>query len=432
MSIAKQTKPKKFPTLVYPKDALDNPQWNPDNYPLWTPPKDWSKVDTVTVAVRKEEAFAMLERANPANAGRLRKSWALQFTGSANDGNFSFMDNVEFDINGQLGNGEHRLRGISASNGIVLMNIAYGRNPANYYKYDYVYNRTGGNLVGIWAYDESGRKVALPKRDQDSVSAGASWCIYYWEVVSLEERLKITPTMRIDWVTKTPSILPNLKTIRNYFELAGMDKVAKQPCAESILLALLTLGSDVNLTKTREFIKGVILGEGDTWYTGSPVKVYREFLDNAKAAKGKGRVYNSYKFGQGLYALRMFLDGLDIDKGSKGYVLKYKPGKEKNVPRLSTGHEESVAWMRREMREEKRNKLILLLDQPTVNLTPVAKLTEGKFFSKMTVKGLAKLGIVTIADILAFNEVGLRAVLKAKSIDEVKDVLAALDLQLKR
>lgn len=423
---------KKFPNLTYPKDAAENPQWSPDTYALWTPPKDWSKVATEIVAVRREEAVAMLEHANPANVGRLRKSWALEFTAAANDGVFPLMDTAEFDSNGNLANGEHRLRGVAASNGIVLMQVAYGRNPQNYYKHDYVYKRTGGNIVGIWAFDEQGVKVPLPKRDADSVAAGASWCIYYWEIVALEERLKITPNMRIDFVTKHPAVLPNLKTIRNYAIEAGFTKTTEMPCAESILLALLTLGQDVNTTKTREFIKGVITGVGDNWYAGSPVKVFREFLDNAKAAKGKGRVYGSYKFGQGLYALRMFLDGQDIDKTAKGYTLKYKPGKEKNISRLSTGHEESVAWMRREMRNEKKNRLVTILIQPTPQLTPVEKLIEGKFFTKSTVKGLLKLGIATIADILTFNEVGLRAALKAKSIDEVKDVLAAIDLQLKR
>lgn len=433
MATAKLNPTQKYPTLSYPQDATENPQWNPDNYDLWTAPKDWSKVDTVTVAIRKEEALKMLERANPANAGRFRKSWALEFTAAANGGTFPLMDTAEFDINGNLANAEHRLRGIAASNGIVIMQVAYGRNPKNYYKHDYVYNRSGGNLVTIWAYDEQGTKTPLPKRDGDSVAAGASWCIYYWQPVSLEERLKITPKMRIDFVEDHPAILPNLKTIRNYAELAGITKSTQMPCAESIFIGLLTLGSDVNTPRTREFIKAVITMEGDNWYAGSPAKVYREFLDNAKAAKGKGRVYNSYKFGQGLYALRMFFDGNNIEKNSKGqYILKYKPGREKNVPRLSEGHEETVEYKRNEMREEKKNRLSTVLNAVTPQLTPVEKLLEGKFFTKTTVKGLTKLGIITIADILAFNEIGLLAVLKSKNVDEVKDILGALNLQLKR
>jgi hypothetical protein len=343
------------------------------------------------------------------------------------------MDTIEFDINGFLVNGEHRLRALSTSNAVVLLNVAYGRNPANYYKHDYNYGRTGGNLVSNWAYDESEAQIKLPKADGDSVSAAASLCIYYWAVVPLEHRLKITPTNRIKFITQNPQILPNLKTIRNYVDAAGITKKSEMPCAESILLALLTLGSDVNQAKAREFIKGVIMGEGELWYAGSPVQVYRKELDAGRHnAKGKGRVYNSYKYGMGLFALRQYLDGNDIEKTAKGYILRYKPGKEKSIARLSEEHEKSVAWMREQMREEKKNRLLVLLNPITPEITPISVLADGKFFGKTTMKGLTKLGIVTIADILAFSEVGLRMVLKSAAIDEVKTVLGALDLTLSK
>lgn len=438
MATAKQTKTLfKFPDKKYPNDAVQNSQWHPDNYAFWTAPKDWAEVRSETVAVSSVEALAMLERANPANAGRMRKSWITEFGATMNEGRFSLMDNIEFDGNGMLGNGEHRLRALAGSNAIVLLNVAYGRNPANYAKYDYNYKRSGGNIVTIWAYDEqTGKKTPLPKRDGDSISAGVSWCIYYWEIVALEERLKITPDMRIRWVTEHAAILTNLKTIRNYAADAGIMKDKDMPCAESILLALLTLGSEVNLAKTREFVKGVIQSEGTNWYAGSPVKVFREFLDNAKnakVAKGKGRVYNSYKFGQGLYALRQFLDDKSIEKtASNGYTLRYKPSKgEKGISRLSKAHEESCASTRREYRNEKRNRLILLLNPNSAELSSIDVLVEGKFFSKTTAKGLAKMGVVNISDIRAFNEVALRTVLKSKSIDEIKDVFGALELTLK-
>jgi len=422
MATAKQAKPRKFIDRVYPKEADLNPTLNPDNYPLWKAPKDWTEIAVGTFAVRREEALEMLLRRNPNNKVRFMPSWSKTLTGRMNAGDYNLMEIVEFDWLEFLGNGEHRLDALSNSNAIVLMTIGYGRNPDNFYKFDDNYKRSGGNIVGMHLKLEK-------KGDANLLSAAASWIIIYWSTVPLETRMKIEHVERINTVNNNPKMVQFLNRIRNYSEEGGV--VYPLPTTETILVALMTLGAEVNETKTNEFIKRLIQNDG--LRVGNPIKEYREFLVASKDSKGKNKVYQSFKIGQGLFAMREFFANGDkaLTPNGRGVYLHYKPNKEINVPRLSQEHEELFADERKKLTAHAKNRLLELCVKPTPALTEVTAL-EGKFFSKTTLKGLAKLGITTISEITMFPENGLLTVLKSKSIDEVKDVLGGLDLQLKK
>lgn len=317
----------KYPGLVYPEEAQTSPQFNPDNYPLWTEPKDWKTPATGIYAFTPKEFQLLIKRANPLNAIRTKQIWIDELRSRMNRGHWSLMDTIEFDWNGVLINGHHRGNAGAGSNAVILVQVSYGHSPENFHKYDDNFKRENATVIGLHLQLDG--KAA--KKDAAVISSALTWVTRYWdeEDQSLEARTAIYKEDRLNQSKKHPEMEALLANIRN---IAKANKVtAKQmPAPESILLALYTLGSDVSQSKTREFIRSVIVGTNLA--SDDPAYVYREFLRgpvSAGAGKGKFRVYTSFKVKKGLIALRYHLDGVKITR------LRDRDG----VPRLSEEHE---------------------------------------------------------------------------------------------
>jgi hypothetical protein len=322
MAVPKKAPAQKFPALTYPEDAFVNEQHNPDRFPLWSEPKDWKTSRTEIVSLTPEVAKKMLERGNPLNAIRTKQNWVTELRSRMNRGKWSLMDTIEFDWNGVLGNGHHRLEACAGGEAIILVQVSYGRNPNNFHKYDDNFKRGNDTVLGI-AHQLTGSKA---KADAAVLSGALTWTHRYWDddVQSLESRTAIYKEDRLEADAKYPELEELLANIRN---IAKHNK-SKLPTQESILLALFALGNEVNRTKTREFIRNVITGA--QLDTNDPAHVYREFLRDS-AAKGKGqRVYTSLKVEKGLLALKYHLDGIRITRLVS----------RKGIPRLSAEHTE--------------------------------------------------------------------------------------------
>jgi hypothetical protein len=335
MASNRKVLPPKFPHLVYPEEGRINPTYNPDNYPLLKLPSDLTKLTSGFYAITPEIAKQILAKhSNPANNIRTKERWRDELTGRMNDGEWSLMDTIEFDILGILTNGHHRLASCAASNAIILVNVVFGTSPENYYKYDDNLKREMAQIIS---------EHFNVRKDEGAVIAPATTHIYLYCIgASLESRRYINKKTRLEVVKATglnnklvttqpgqPEIITNLRSIRS---MAKTAKVTKLPVQESVLLTLYTLGCGINKTKTREFIKGVITGEMLT--TNNPAHLYREWL-RANASSATQRTYTSLKIVKGLVALRAYLDG--VTKLTRLYTPK------SGVPRLSVEHEQRFA-----------------------------------------------------------------------------------------
>lgn len=407
MAIAKQGFEPKFPLLRYPLDA-QFPSLNPDNKTLWKEPKDWKTVRSEIVAVTAREAKQMLEYGNPSNKVRRKQAQVNNIRGWIAEGIYALMDTVEFDWDGTLQNGHHRLEAISLSDGIVLLNVVYGVNPDNYSKYDDNYKRSAANILGIG--------LELEKGEADDIASAAKWTHLYWEGIPLESRQGVHGRKRIEDLIKKPEMIQHNTDFDTMVERAE----AELPCPKSILLSLLTLGCEIGNAKTltREFIKAVVTGE--MVKSGDPAFEFRGFLLRTKDTKKK-RVYGSIKLGLGLIALRAYIEGVNIEPMR---INSYNP--KKGVPRLSTQQDEFFALLAEEAKQRAKNKLLTKVNPTNKYSTP---LVDFDFFGKRTLKSLAKNQITTLGDLaLVNNEVMLRRMLPSKAFEEVVDFVGSMDL----
>jgi hypothetical protein len=325
----------KYPHLVYPEQGKTNAALNPDTYTLWKAPTTWKRIDTEVVAVTPEVAKKMWERANPKNAGRTKLSWADELTGRMDAGAWNLMDTIEFDDEGNLVNGHHRILAASKSKAVVLFRVVYGATTENYYKYDDNYKRSAENVISI--------HFGLTKQEAAVLAPATTHIYLYEEGGSLESREYINKEIRLKIVLANGAELSNLDKItingvkdnpemvtylRSIRAITKAAKIKKLPVVESVLLALYTLGSTVNKAQTRDFIKGVITG--DSLPADDARLVYRNWLFANADVKGKKRTYTSLKVEKGLAALRAFFDGDTTKLRSKKNV----------IPRLSPEHDE--------------------------------------------------------------------------------------------
>jgi len=397
----------KFPLLRYPLDA-QYPTLNPDNYPLWKEPKDFKNLRSEFVACTAKEALEMLKRANPANIVRRKEGQVNQIRGWINERIFGVQDTIEFDWNGVLQNGHHRLEAISKSDGIVLLHIVYGVNPENYSRYDDVYKRTAANILGIG--------LKLEKGEADDCAAASKWTTVYWDGTALESRQGVHGRKRIGYLKAKPDM------IEHNADLDALVKRTKAelPCPKSILLTLLTLGCEVanGKTLTRDFIKGVVTGETAL---GTPAREYREFLLRNKDTKKK-RVYTSLKLGLGLIALRAHLEGEENMEPLR--MNSYNP--KKGVPRLSAQQDSFFKELAEEARIRAKNNLLTKVNPTNRNSTP---LTDFGFFGKRVLKAFGKFNIHTLGDLaLVNNDVTLRKMVNKNDFDQVKDFVTSMEL----
>jgi hypothetical protein len=408
LATAKQQFSQKFPLLRYPLDA-QYPTLNPDNYDLWKEPKDFGIVRSEIVAVTAREAKQMLTHANPANVVRRKQSQVNNIRCWIGEGIYALMDTVEFDWDGTLQNGHHRLEAISLSDGIVLLNVVYGVNPENYTKYDDNYKRTASNILGIG--------LELAKGEADDIASASKWTVIYWSgTEALESRQGVHGRKRIEAIKAKPEIIQHNQDFDAMVERTEADL----PCPKSILLTLLTLGCEVANAKTitRDFIKDVVTGEG--LRSGDAAYEYRAFLLKTKDTKKK-RVYGSIKLALGLISLRAAIQGEKLDPLR---LNSYNP--KNGVPRLSAQQDIFFEELAEEARERAKNKLLTKLNTTNKWATPLA---DFDFFGKRTLTALAKNEVTTYGDLaLVNNDVMLRRMLKSIAFDEVKDFAMAMEL----
>lgn len=337
----------KYPGLVYPEESANNSLLNPDNYPLWEPPTDWKTPRTETVVLTPEVARLMYTRANPFNVIRNKKTWLSELRDRMNRRKWSWMSTIEFDWDGVMGDGHHRVGACAKSNAAIVVQVSYGHNPENYYKYDDNFKRDNATVVGL----HRELKGAGAKRDAAAISAALTWTHRYWddEVQSLESRTAIYKEDRLEQDRKYPKMQELLSNIRN---IAKANK-KKLVAPESILLALYALGCEVNESRTKAFIRNVIVGSNLDDI--DPAWVYREFLNDAakkvnSSSKGiKGRIYTSFKVEKGLTALRHYIDGNKITR---------LRAITKGIPRLCVEHEQLFEGIEREKAEKAVKKTL--------------------------------------------------------------------------
>jgi len=477
------------PELVYPTEALTNPQLDPDNFPLFKRPADPSKLEVkifrFTPEAIQKEVVPTFQDVTFQNL-RKKPSWETELAKTQREGKFNLMEIWEWDWNGKLLNAHHR-----ANAGIMdLIKFprkacfaaicAFGLNPENYKNYDYNQKREIWQLL-VHKYAQAPYNLFTDedKRNKSAAKTLGSttwWLRLYWDAKDLATREGMSKIDRIEnwgFEPKTEEITEmaedayhgviakeKFEAVYNNLQELRQIKTEKKPVAsETVFLTLYTLGKEVNPAKAKKFVTALMTGKIDMTDSTDPITVCYKWMDDNRDIPKKRRVYSSLRITVGLACMRVFFDGefngvtggipehknqcaFENDKDYKGLLLGGKRFRGvAGSPRLSP-EEDAIFQMEYDRFKEEERKW---KDAEA----SAAAVTEGEAFTarllaaettsieetvlpKTTQKLLTKAGVVTVGDILQYDEPGLNAILTSKAVNDVKDLLGSLKLPLKR
>lgn len=236
---------------------------------------------------------------------------------------------VEFDWNGRLFNGYHRMLAIILSGVTVTMFFRYGADPKDFVAVDKGKNRDGQDIIEIEAQSLG---ETITAQDAKLLASSILWIIQY-ECGRTTIPFKITSFVQRDFYRKRFSKKGEDYEIRDLLPLARK-AAAYNKVAESVLFGLLVLGMRVDgkKGKTEEFWKGV--STGATGNNPDDPRLY--FINKLKkmieeAAKYKMKIQRGAVYLLGLKCMRAYFDGEDIP------VNAHMPTK---IVRLSEEHQE--------------------------------------------------------------------------------------------
>jgi len=217
---------------------------------------------------------------------------------------------VEFDWNGRLGNGYHRMLAVILSGKTVTMYFRYGADPKDYVAYDKGKNRDGQDIFEIEA-QVLGEEITTA--DAKLMSAAMPWIVQY-ECGKSSIPFKITSFHQRDFYRKRFSEKKGEDfAIRALLPLAR--KAAKRlKVAESVVFSLIVLGyrTDNCITKTKDFWNGVATGAIPS--ANDPRLMFFNRIQNIReeAAKMKMKIQRGAVYQLGLKCMRAFFDGDEI------------------------------------------------------------------------------------------------------------------------
>src|SRR5271170_862336 len=225
----------------------------------WKQPTDWSVTRIEEVLVTPELAQYIYDNLGDFN----RKISAddpkvKEYADDMVNDRWAKVGVVEFNSNGRLGNGYHRMLAVILAGVPVTMFFRYGADPKDYVAFDKGKNRDGQDVFEIEA-KMLGEEITTA--DAKLMSSSMPWIIQY-ECGKASIPFKITSFHQREFYRKRFSKKTGEDyAIRTLLPLAR--KAAKKiKVAESVVFALIVLGhrTDGCIGKTKDFWNGVATG----------------------------------------------------------------------------------------------------------------------------------------------------------------------------
>jgi hypothetical protein len=276
---------------------------------------------------------------------------------------------VEFDWDGHLGNGYHRMLAVILAGVTVTMWFAYGKDPADYVGYDKGKNRDGKNVFEIEA-KLLGEKITTA--DAKLMSSALPWIIQY-ECGKASLPFRVTSFVQRDFYRRRLSVKKGEDfKIREQLPLAR--KAAKKiKVAESVVWALIVLGqrTDNKITATEQFWKGVATGANLP--DNDPRLMLINRLQNIRdEVKGLGiKIQRGVVYQLGLKCMRAYFDGEKIGNLTM----------PKKIVRLSSEHDEMFGEV--DFRNPEYPEAATFDDANVATMTELIEKHEGRGLKKV-------------------------------------------------
>ena len=282
--------------------------------PTWKVPTDWKTTRFEEVQVTPQLAQYIYDVLGDFNR-RISPTdpKVIELADDMKNGRWAKIGLVEFDWDGHLLNGYHRMLAIILSGVTVTMFFRYGADPKDYVAFDKGKNRDGQDIFEIEA-QVLGEDITAA--DAKLMSSAMLWIVQY-ECGKATIPFKITSFHQRDFYRKRFSE----KKKGEDFELRSWAlpltrKVAKAVhVAESVIFALIVLGYRTEGKKgaTKEFWNAVAT---DLGFTGEddPRRRFIKRIETmiAEAAKYKMKVQRGATYLLGLKCMRAYFDGETI------------------------------------------------------------------------------------------------------------------------
>jgi len=278
----------------------------------WKQPTDWKQDRFEKVEVTPEIALYIYDVLGDYNR-RIQPNdpKVVEYADDMTNGRWAKVGTVEFDWNGHLANGYHRMLAVILSGVTVTMYFHYGVDPKDYVAFDKGKNRGGKDTFEVEA-QQLGEEITTA--DANLMSAAMPWIVQY-ECGKATIPFRITSYHQRDFYRKRFSVKKGEDfATRALLPLAR--KAAKRiKVAESVVFSLIVLGyrTDGCIGKTKDFWNGVATGAGLT-STNDPRLMFINRIANIRdeAAKMKMKIQRGAVYLLGLKCMRAFFDGEEI------------------------------------------------------------------------------------------------------------------------
>ena len=278
----------------------------------WQRPASWKEDATEVVDVTPELAKFILDTYGQFNRP-VSKSTCLRYAGIMIRGEWNLQDTIEFNINGQLVNGYHRLYAVFLSGVTVKLRFRYGAAIQTFATYDVGKNRTGSDTIIIGA---NLIKEKVAPKDSRLMSSSVPWVVWY-ESGYEAQSYKLSNEFKEDFFVGRYSEGEGV----NHDDMEEGIKIARAAKRvlkgyDAIVLGLFILGANTPGKKgeNRTFWKGV--ASGANLADGNPALAFREKVRNLRddlREKG-GKLKQDPVFFLGLKCMRVAFDGGSIQR----------------------------------------------------------------------------------------------------------------------
>lgn len=278
----------------------------------WQRPSSWKEDMTEVVDVTPELAKLILDSYGDFNRP-VSEATVVRYASIMIRDEWNLQDTVEFNVNGQLVNGYHRLWAVFLSGVTVKLRFRYGAAVQTFATYDVGKTRTGSDTIIIGA-NLIKEKVA-PKNAR-LLSSSVPWIVWY-ESGYAAQSYKLSNEFKDDFYVSrySESEGVNHDDVEEGIKIA---RAAKKVLSgyDAIVLGLFILGANTPLMKgaNRAFWKGVATGQNLS--AGDPALAFREKIhrDVIELRNMGGKLKQDPVFLLGLKCMRIAFDGGSVQR----------------------------------------------------------------------------------------------------------------------
>lgn len=278
----------------------------------WQRPANWKEDFTEVVDVTPELAKFILDEYGDFNRP-VSKSTVERYASLMIRDEWNLQDTIEFNINGKLVNGYHRLWAVFISGKTVKLRLRYGAAIQTFATYDVGKTRTGSDtiIIGAGLINEE-----VKPKDSRLLSSSVPWIVWYesgYDSQSYKLSNEFKEQFYVNRYSESEGV--NHDDVQEGIKIA---RVAKKVLSgyDAIVLGLFVLGANTPLMKgaNRTFWKGVATGQNLS--AGDPALAFREKIqrDVVGLRKMGGKLKQDPVFLLGLKCMRIAFEGGDVQR----------------------------------------------------------------------------------------------------------------------